>query len=128
MAKGLVQGPTFYESNVRLTGHGLDIRTVRSRIGLLFTRCPADRSLTNVEIAFSPRSFEEPMVIDRDVLREAKMMYAGLLRWVSAASGTDETPPLEDFLGVAGGEAGNDSVDKELWTVMRMYELNVEGP
>lgn len=52
MAKGLVQGPTFYESNVRLTGLGLDIRTVRSRIGLLFTRCPADRRLTNVEIIF----------------------------------------------------------------------------
>ncbi|KAF4417917.1 hypothetical protein CFRS1_v015881 [Colletotrichum fructicola] len=127
-AKGLVQGPTFCESNVRLTGYGLDIRTVRSRIGLLFTRCPMDRRLTNVENTFSPGSNEEPMVIDRDVLREAKMLYTGLLRWVRAASGADETAPLHDFLGVAGGETGNDSVDKDLWTAMRMYESNVKRP
>ncbi|KAH0425478.1 hypothetical protein CcaCcLH18_10937 [Colletotrichum camelliae] len=121
-AKGLVRGPTFCESNVRLTGRRLDIRAVRSRIGLLFTRCPMDRRVTNVEITFSPGSNEKPMVIDRDVLREVNILYAGLLRWVRAASGTDATPPLEDFLGVAGGETGNDSVDKDLWTAMRMTE------
>ncbi|KAE9571021.1 hypothetical protein CGMCC3_g12983 [Colletotrichum fructicola] len=87
-----------------------------------------DRRLTNVENTFSPGSNEEPMVIDRDVLREAKMLYTGLLRWVRAASGADETAPLHDFLGVAGGETGNDSVDKDLWTAMRMYESNMKRP